>query len=210
MTHDDFENHDLNEGPEEEPDIDREIRINEMRRQIEEMGGSLGPTSSGLPPEIEEQFLANILRYEQGPFTTHFEQLGRDGLVLFPPEEVTDEALPELIDAIMQGLAKHNTYVTSTDHLSDRELYTHLWRETLREDVPDFEPDPDTHFHIDLVSSGNEEEIEAWLTYYADEETRQHWIRDFPDDKLPPRKNPPYDRDRYLPREKHPGEQEES
>lgn len=51
----------------------------------------------------------------------------------------------------------------------------------------------------DLVSSGSDEDTQAWLKYYADEDTRRQWAKDFPDDILPPHEDPPYDRDRHLP-----------
>ena len=54
--------------------------------------------------------------------------------------------------------------------------------------------------HIDLVGSGSEEDIANYLRYYADESTRRDWAREFPDLVLPPHEQPPYDRDRRLPR----------
>ena len=60
--------------------------------------------------------------------------------------------------------------------------------------------DENSACHIDLVSSGSEEDIRLWLRYYADEEDRQRWRKDFPDDDIPPRETPPHDRDRHLPR----------
>ena len=50
-----------------------------------------------------------------------------------------------------------------------------------------------------LVSSGSDEDIDIWLTYYADDDSRAQWRRDFPDAEIPERKTPPYDRDRLLP-----------
>ena len=39
----------------------------------------------------------------------------------------------------------------------------------------------------DLVSSGSEEDTHAWLKFYADEEDRQQWAKDFPEDVRPRR-----------------------
>lgn len=50
-------------------------------------------------------------------------------------------------------------------------------------------------------SSGSERDIPAWPKYYADEETRQCWAKDFPNDVVPPHEDPPYDRDRHLPQQ---------
>ncbi|MBN1942904.1 MAG: hypothetical protein JW849_06375 [Phycisphaerae bacterium] len=40
------------------------------------------------------------------------------------------------------------------------------------------------------------------IKYYANEQERQQWAKDFPLDEMPDRETPPYDRDRLLP--KHP------
>jgi hypothetical protein len=38
------------------------------------------------------------------------------------------------------------------------------------------------------------------MRYYADEEYRKQWGKDFPDFEMPPRESPPYDRDKDLPK----------
>jgi hypothetical protein len=86
--------------------------------------------------------------------------------------------------------------ITSTDHLSDRQLYDRLWRHSLREEQPMV---PGSIDHVDLVSTGSEEAIHAWMKHYADEDTRRDWLKDFPDYDMPAHENPPYDRDRDLP-----------
>jgi hypothetical protein len=104
---------------------------------------------------------------------------------------------------VIEGLARMHVFLYNTNHFSDRELYAHLWQESLREIMrfPDF--GESATCYLDLVSSGSEEDIECWLCYYASEDTRAQWQKDFPDDVLPPRERPPYDRDRLLPRAPH-------
>ena len=188
------------DAPEEPRDIDQEIRINEMRHQIEEAGGVMFSGESDIPSDLEEEFLARILAFENGPFATHLEILARAGLVLPPPEEVTDDALPGLLHAMFEELARHNTFVEATDHLSDRELYDLLWRDVLREETPDLPGELEGNCHIDLVSGGGDEATEAWLMYYASDRTRAEWVRQFPEYRLPERRKAPFDRDRHLPR----------
>ena len=90
-------------------------------------------------------------------------------------------------------------FLYSTNHLSDRELYEKLWDDVLQEEGPLLLSCGDSACHIDLVSSGSEEDNELYLRYYADEETRRDWLKDWPDDIMPAHEQPPFDRDRHLP-----------
>jgi hypothetical protein len=89
-------------------------------------------------------------------------------------------------------------FFSGTDHLSDRQLYVKLWQDTLREPTEIVEMDENSACHFDLVSTG--EYPDEYLRFYADEQTRQRWARDFPEDVIPPHETPPFDRDRKLPK----------
>ena len=54
--------------------------------------------------------------------------------------------------------------------------------------------------YIDLIGSGSEEDIEIGLRYYESEEDRRRWAKEFPKDVIPPHEDPPFDRDRLLPK----------
>jgi hypothetical protein len=54
-------------------------------------------------------------------------------------------------------------------------------------------------YMIDLTGSGSEEDNQTFLKYYADENYRQQWARDWPDDNIPDHEDAPFDRDRFLP-----------
>src|SRR4029450_10980135 len=91
-------------------------------------------------------------------------------------------------------------FVSPTNHLSDRELYTLLWRDVLRQETPMLPDDQASAWHVDLLGSGSETDTHVFLKYYADEDYRRQWVEEFPDDDMPAHENPPYDRDRHLPR----------
>jgi hypothetical protein len=57
--------------------------------------------------------------------------------------------------------------------------------------------------HAGLLSPGSEKQMEVYLRYYADEDERKDWVRDSSDCDLPPHEDPPYNRDRLLPRPCH-------
>jgi hypothetical protein len=182
--------------------VDQDIRINELREAIQEAaGGEMHVWESpDAPPEIIEQFWQNVLQYEQAEETTHFAQLERAGVALPPPEELSDEELTDKLWEVIHALARMNVYLSQTDHWSDRELYERLWRDTLREFTMDFPPGSGWNCHIDFLSSGSDENNFLYLKHYANEEERQRWSHDWPDDVIPPHEKPVYDRDVKLPK----------
>lgn len=155
--------------------------------------------SDDCPPEVAAQFWQSVAAYEQAPLTTHFQQLEESRVKLPSPEAMDDRRLTAKLWEVIEALARLRIFLSQTDHLSDRELYTLLWRELLREQVKDMPLDESSAWHIDLTGSGSEEDTHLYLKYYADEETRRRWSADFPADEMPEHAEPPFDRDRYLP-----------
>jgi len=155
--------------------------------------------SDDCPPEVAAQFWQSVVVYEQAPLTAHFQQLEEAKIELPDPEMMDDRRLTAKLWEVIEALARLRVFLSQTDHLSDRELYTHLWRDTLREPVKDIPLDESSAWHIDLTGSGSTEDTYLYLKYYADEGTRQRWAADFPDDEIPEHAEPPFDRDRYLP-----------
>lgn len=183
-------------------DIDQEIRINELREASREAaGGDMYEWESpDMPPAIAEQFWGNVLSYETAGETSHFNQLQELGIELPAPEELEDSQLSAKLWEVIHGMAKLNIFLSQTDHLSDRELYAHLWHDSLREITMDLPPNSGWTCHLDLLGSGSDEDNELYLKYYADEEYREHWHKDFPEDVMPPHVDPPFNRDSKLPK----------
>ena len=121
------------------------------------------------------------------------------GVVPQPPEGLTEEELALELSLLIHALARVSSVLESTDHLSDRELYSLLCHDLLDDKVPLLPPESETNCHLDLIGSGSEEDVKLWLTYYADEQDRERWARDFPEEEIPPHRELPYDRDRGLP-----------
>ncbi len=152
-------------------------------------------------PELEskEKFWRQVVDFEQAEWTPPFDTLIKMGVVLPPPEELTDAQIAAKLWEVIEALAFLGVYLEHTDHLSDRELYSRLWHEELREASLFLPDDPDSAWHIDFVGSGSDEDVVLYLTYYADEEERRQWAEDWWDGPMPNSKPPPYDRDRHLP-----------
>src|SRR4030095_9517615 len=97
-------------------------------------------------------------------------------------------------------MASLGAYLLHTDHLSDRQLYQYLYDDGLREEAVLFPDNPSYAYIIDLTGSGSEEDNQTYLKYYADDIQRKQWALDWPDDVIPTSEDPPFDRDRHLPK----------
>jgi hypothetical protein len=190
------------EDPSELERVDQEIRINELKEEAKELAGGqmLGGESDDCPPELAESFWCYVVDYEKAPRTSHFQQLLAAGMELPAPEAMTDSELSIKLWELIERLAGLRAFLSNTDHLSDRELYTHLWTETLHEAIADMPAEETSAWHIDVLGGCSAEDIHRYLKYYADERERRDWLERFPDDELPAHEDPPYDRDRRLPR----------
>ena len=184
-----------------ESDDERKKRIEELKQQAQELAGGEMKTGGleDCPPDLEEGFWKHVVEYEEAPWTTHFAQLERAGLALPAPEALNDQEVTAKLWEMINKLAQLRIFLEDTDHLSDRELYTKLWTEELREETKDIILDQDSACHYQLLSSGSEEDTYLYLKHFADEEWRKDWLEQFPDYVMPDHEDPPYDRDRLLP-----------
>jgi len=185
------------------PDLDRvdqEIRIEKLKREIERVTGSpfVGGTAPDCDPEVQEAFLMHVLALEMHGYVKPFDVLQQDGLIMPPPDELDDTTLTIKLWELICACAEKRLYLHCTDHLSDRELYTWLWRDALREALMGFGL-PFGNCHLDVLGRATEEDIILSLRYYADDQQRAQWAADFPDFPIPPKATPPFDRDRRLP-----------
>ncbi len=181
--------------------VDREIRIDKLRRQIDEVAG--GETFSGkvadCDPKLEEAFLEQVLAVESHGFVSPLDTLAQAGVQLPPAAELDDAALTAKLWQLIHELARRRLFLHSTDHLSDRELYTWLVTDGLREELMGFGL-PFGNCHLDVLGSGSEDDVILQMRFYEDDEERAGWAKEFPDFPMPPKEKPPFDRDRHLPK----------
>jgi hypothetical protein len=185
----------------DEDEAEREKRIAELKRQAEELAGGkmIEGEAEDTPPEVVEGFWQYVVNYEKAPWTTNFKQLEEAGIELPAPETLDDEQLTKKLWEVIRALALLRVFLEDTDHLSDRELYTELWTDMLREEVKAMPPDPDGAYHLSPLGGCSEEDIQLQMKYYADEDWRRSFQEEFPDFQMPEHEDPPYDRDRLLP-----------
>jgi hypothetical protein len=179
-----------------------EDNIEALKRRAEELSGGQMKVGSAddCPEEMEEAFWKQVVDYEEAPWTTNFQQLENAGVSLPPPDSLKDEELTAKLWEIIQKLALLRVFIAQTDHLSDRELYTHLWTDSLREETKAMPLVANAAYHIELLGGWSEEDTQLFLKYYADEEWRQDWHKNWPKDPIPDHEDLPYDRDRLLPK----------
>ena len=89
--------------------------------------------------------------------------------------------------------------MTSTDHLDDRGLFTHLWDRHLHDKEEEMPPGTGWCTHIGVLGGGGQEDLYLWLKYYADDDDRAGWAQEWPDQEMPEHEEPPYGRDLHLP-----------
>ena len=180
----------------------REERIEEAQDRVAAgAGGHLAYYEDPeLPSEVRERFWTGVADFEDYPDVTHHEQLVRDGLELPEPEELDDTQVHAKLWEVIRALAARDVYLYHTDHLSDRALYAHLVQEAFLELTKDFPPGSGWRTHLDIIGGYGPEELDLYDRYYASEEERAAAQRDWPERPLPPREDPPYDRDRHLPK----------
>ena len=181
---------------------DQEERIAKLRQELERLGGNALSLES-MPADMEEEFLRQVLEYENAEPTTLFRLLENSGLDIPQPDQLDDDAVTIKLKEIVERMATLGAYLLHTDHLTDRELYVYLFADGLREEAVLFPENPSYAYIIDLTGSGSDADNQIYLKYYADEEHRQQWARDWPDDPLPEHEDPPFERDRFLPQSPH-------
>ena len=181
---------------EEEPS--QEERIARLRAELEKLGGTTIALES-MPADMEEEFLRHVLEYETAEPISILGLLENSGMEVPAADTLGNDALRIKLKEIIERMASLGAYLLHTDHLSDRELYDYLYHDGLREEAVLFPENPSYAYMIDLKGSGSDEDNQAYLKFYADEEHRRQWTLDWPDDPMPEHEDPPFDRDRFLP-----------
>ena len=159
--------------------MNRRERIAQMEQELRDRGADF-MVDNGFDEEMKESFLEHVLMCENAEHKPMREWLEQSGLD-------TSATLPDLLDHLaLVGIA-----VEWADHLSDEELRAKL--------IERFDDDialiPGSVLHLEMLASGDEEDDRLWLTYYASDEDRAQWKEQFPEDELPPKKEPLYRRE---------------
>jgi hypothetical protein len=185
--------------------LDREIHIEKLKSQLKKIAGKnvIFGESPGCDPAVQEAFLEHVLEFESQVSVRPLDALIRDGFDVPPPEKLADAALTVKLWELIRALADRHLFLERTDHLSDRELYTWLRDDALREEYEGLGVTMGD-WHLDVLGGCSEEDLILSMRFYASDEERERWAAEFPGFPMPPRKKPPHDRDRLLPQPEAP------
>jgi len=179
-------------------DIERQMNIHRLKNEAQNIAGGEMTTfeSPDLPPEVSEQFWRNVVEFERAPRVSMKSKLDDAGIEMPPVDQLSDEELPARLWQVIEFFAAQNTFLSDTNHLSDRELYEFLREQAFDSSMPDF---PSMNCHLSPIGSCDEDDMIINFRFFADDEARERWMKQFPDYQMPARETAPFDRDRLLP-----------
>ncbi|KAA5540266.1 hypothetical protein FYK55_21810 [Roseiconus nitratireducens] len=136
--------------------------------------------------QAENEYLASMLAWERAPALPISDWFSPP-LQLLPPDALGDAQLSHRLKKTIQRLHSKNILLRCTDHLSDRELYTIIYRDIL----------PCCEKKVDVPGKAIEwmcvEDTDTWLKYYATPVERRRHQEEYHVD-LPPAENPRFKR----------------
>ena len=137
----------------------------------------------------ENEYLASMLAWERAPVLP-VSKWFQPELVIESPEDLDDAHLSERLNEVIARLYDGRIVLECTEHLSDRALYTLIFRDIR----PSFEKKveiPKNYLHWHCIDENEDEE--AWLRFYATEDEREEWRLET-GGQLPEAEIPPYPR----------------
>lgn len=171
-------------------DVDALILNAELRSEIEPyLDESVSRVLfQRLPVSFENEFLASMLAWEVAPVEPIYRWFEPE-LRLPSPESIADEKLDQFLSNVIDKLYEKKIVLDFTDHLTNRELYTMIYRDILPSREKNLKQ-RNSFVHWDC--SGGDSDI--WLRFYASDDDREQWS-DYYQEPLPPRQIPCKHRD---------------
>jgi len=143
-----------------------------------------------LPTSAENEFLASMLAWERAPVVP-IGQWCDPEIVLPHPDSLSQEQLHQLMWETIHKLYELRIILDFTDHLTDRQLYTIIYRDILPSAEKKIDIPRNNYLHWDCANITDD--TETWLRYYASEKERRDWAEET-GEALPMAEDPPYRR----------------
>ncbi|MEO1618863.1 MAG: hypothetical protein AAFV88_23640 [Planctomycetota bacterium] len=136
--------------------------------------------------QAENEYLASMLAWERAP-ALPISDWFVPPLHLLPPDSLGETQLSQKLRKTIAQLRSKNIVLCCTDHLTDRELYTVIYRDIL----------PCCEKMVEVPGKALEwmcvEDTETWLRYYATPVERRRYQEEH-QIELPPSERPRYRR----------------
>ncbi|MEM6797956.1 MAG: hypothetical protein AAF589_00445 [Planctomycetota bacterium] len=177
--------------PTKSEQVDQLLRNAQLRDELEPLyDESIGSVDAGrMSTDSENEFLESMLAWERAPMLPIGEWF-EPRLETPPPSQIAEDQVGLVLAHVINRLFEKNIVLDFTHHLTDRQLYTIIYRDIL----PAYEKKIDRRggfLHWDCANTGDAPE--TWLRYYATADERAMWADETGGD-LPPSETPPFDR----------------
>lgn len=180
-------------------DDEQKARFQSLKNDLVALENHTDPSIPA--PKFDEALLARLVVGGSSHATLPLHFLKRCGFEVAPPDKVSDEELPAALWRVIWVMGLLRLLLDYTDHMTDRELYTFLYEDALKEPtafMPGQEYPP--NYHIEPLGGCSEEDNRKMLAYYHDRMDKAFYddlasYYDEPVEKL----ERPADRDRFLP-----------
>lgn len=177
--------------PSKSEQVDQLLRNAELRDELEPLyDESIGCVNvNRMSTRCENEFLESMLEWERAPMLA-IRDWFEPQLNLPVPDQVDPKELSGRLAQTIELLYEKQIILDFTDHLSDLQLYTLIYRDIL----PSYEKKiarRGSFLHWDCANVDGDPE--TWLRYYANDQERDMWQQETGDD-LPPYEEPPYRR----------------
>jgi hypothetical protein len=136
----------------------------------------------------ENEFLESLLEWERAP-SIPISQWFEPELNLPQPESLADAELKTILWRTIHQLYSQKIALDFTDHLNDRQLYCLLMRDIL----PVYHKKISGPRHFLHWHCLDDNDMECWLTYYANDDEREEWANEN-ETSLPAKRPLPYRR----------------
>jgi len=146
---------------------------------------------------MEESFWKHVVNYEEAPWTTPFHQLEKADVSLPSPDSLIDQELTTKLWEVIHK--RYFEYLSSRQIISATASCLRIFGPTPCGRKPRcYRRLPIRRGISKCSAAAARKMIGSTSRIYADDDW--HWHKNFPDDPIPPHEDPPFDRDRVLPK----------
>ena len=171
-------------------DVDLLLDNARLRDELEPyIDDSFSHAAGRMPLKVENEYLASMLAWERAP-AIPIAQWVDPPIELPNPDSLSDSDLHLFLWHVIERLYSVRIILECTDHLSDRQLYTLMYRDIL----PSYEKKvdlPRNYLHWRCL---DDSDVDTWLRYYANNSERSRWQEEVGKAFLPTKEEVPYPR----------------